>query len=180
MPSSMTGYRRPRPHVVSTPRPRPWRSGSNASAQAVSMVCAIAPALRSHRQAKPRSPPTTPSKRCAASGRTQYHIAIQLGLSRATVSRILSSRGLSLLTSIEPAVPRPRYERATPGEIIHIDIKKLGKFDKIGHRILGDSARTRWRGRAGWEFVHVAIDDHSRVARIDIFPDERRPARSLS
>ena len=106
--------------------------------------------------------------------RTQEHIARHLGLSKATVSRILRRRGLSLLSSLEPSEPRPRYERATPGEIIHIDIKKLGKFNKTGHRITGDrSGHSNSRG-VGWEFAHVAVDDHSRLARIDIFPDEKK------
>ena len=110
--------------------------------------------------------------------RTQEHIAGELGLSRATVSRILKRRGLSLLSSLEPQQPRPRYERKTPGEIIHIDIKKLGRFNAIGHRITGDrkgqsSARGRGEG-PGWEFAHVAVDDHSRIATAAIFPDERK------
>jgi transposase InsO family protein len=104
--------------------------------------------------------------------RTQHHIAQLLGLSKATVSRVLKRRGLSLLSSLEPAEPRPRYERASPGEIIHIDIKKLGKFSQTGHRILGERGRKGRSRREGWEFVHVAVDDHSRVARVDIFPDE--------
>jgi transposase InsO family protein len=110
--------------------------------------------------------------------RTQEHIASELGISKATVSRILKRRGLSLLSSLEPQQPRPRYERATPGEIIHIDIKKLGRFNAIGHRITGDrrgQSNARGKGAGpGWEFVHVAIDDHSRVATAAIFPDEKK------
>jgi transposase InsO family protein len=105
--------------------------------------------------------------------RTQQHIAEALGLSPATVSRILRARGLSLLSALEPQQTRPRYERATPGEIIHIDIKKLARFRKIGHRITGDrTSHTNKRG-VGWEFCHVAIDDHSRIATARIFPNER-------
>ncbi len=70
--------------------------------------------------------------------RTQAAIAAETGLSPASVSRILKRRGLSRLSAIEPAEPRPRYERATPGEIIHLDIKKLGRFNAVGHRITGD------------------------------------------
>jgi transposase InsO family protein len=110
--------------------------------------------------------------------RTQEHIAGELGISKATVSRILKRRGLSLLSSLEPQQPRPRYEREKPGEIIHIDIKKLGRFNAIGHRITGDRrGQSNARGRGdgpGWEFVHVAIDDHSRVATAAIFPDEKK------
>jgi transposase InsO family protein len=110
--------------------------------------------------------------------RTQEHIAGEIGISKATVSRILKRRGLSLLSALEPQQPRPRYERETPGEIIHIDIKKLGRFNAVGHRITGDrrgQSNARGRGKGpGWEFAHVAIDDHSRVATAAIFPDEKK------
>jgi transposase InsO family protein len=101
---------------------------------------------------------------------TQEHIATELAISKASVSRILKRRGLSRLSSLEPQQPRPRYEREKPGEIIHLDIKKLGCY-RMGHRITG--LRSRRRG-AGWEFAHVAIDDHSRVARIDVLPDQTK------
>ena len=110
--------------------------------------------------------------------RTQAAIAAETGLSPATVSRILRRRGLNRLSAIEPAEPRPRYERATPGEIIHIDIKKLGRFNAIGHRITGNRAgqsnqRSAGAG-AGWEYAHVAIDDHSRIAFSQVLPDEKQ------
>jgi transposase InsO family protein len=104
---------------------------------------------------------------------TQDQIAAVTGLSRATVSRILKRCGLSLLACLEPAEPRPRYERETPGEIIHIDIKKLGRFSQPGHRVTGSRRQGRSTG-AGWEYVHLAIDDHSRVAYSDIFPNEQK------
>jgi transposase InsO family protein len=105
---------------------------------------------------------------------TQAHIAAAFGVSAATVSRILKPRGLSLLSALEPQEPRrPRYERKTPGEIIHIDIKKLARFSKVGHRMTGDrTSHTNKRG-VGWEFCHVAIDDHSRVATARILPNEK-------
>ena len=106
--------------------------------------------------------------------RTQEHIAGEIGISKASVSRILKRRGLSLLSSIEPQEPRPRYERDKPGEIIHLDIKKLGRFNSIGHRITGRGDGQGTSRGAGWEFVHVAIDDHSRIARADILPDEKK------
>src|SRR5262249_22277816 len=106
--------------------------------------------------------------------RTQGHIASELGISRASVSRILRRRGLSLLSALEPQDPRPRYERDKPGEIIHFDVKKLGRFNRIGHRITGDrSGQSNTRG-IGWEFAHVAIDDHSRIATAAVFPDEKK------
>jgi transposase InsO family protein len=137
------------------------------------------------RSSRPQSSPRqTHSDTCDAveylrrQRRTQASIAFELGLSPATVSRILKRRGLSLLSSLEPAEPRPRYERATPGEIIHIDIKKLGRFNAIGHRITGDrrgQSNQRGNGTApGWEYVHVAIDDHSRVAFTQIKQSEKK------
>jgi len=104
---------------------------------------------------------------------TGKQIAAETGVSPATVSRILRRLGLNRIRDLEPAEPVRRYERATPGEMIHIDIKKLGRFDRIGHRITGDrTGQSNSRG-VGWEFVHVCIDDHSRVAFSEIKPDEK-------
>jgi transposase InsO family protein len=110
---------------------------------------------------------------------TQSHVAAKLGLSTATVSRICMARGLSRLTAIEPKEPRPRYERQAPGELVHLDIKKLGRFWKTGFRITGRITGHRRSDGAGYEFAHVAIDDHSRVARIDIMPDEKKESAVL-
>jgi len=102
------------------------------------------------------------------------HIAQELGLSPASVSRILRRLGLNRLKDLEPAEPVRRYEREHPGELIHIDIKKLGKFNRIGHRITGDrQGQSSTRG-VGWEFVHVCIDDASRIAFTQIKPDEKK------
>src|SRR5215218_3980592 len=105
------------------------------------------------------------------------HIAKTVGVSPATVSRILKRAGLSRLKDLDPAEPVRRYERHHPGELIHIDIKKLGRFHQIGHRITGDRTRqssTRGRGEgAGWAFVHVCIDDASRIAFTMIMPNEK-------
>ena len=105
---------------------------------------------------------------------TGKQIAKEVGVSSATVSRVLKNLGLNKLKALEPAEPVRRYEREHPGELIHIDIKKLGRFDKVGHRITGlQPEQVRTRG-AGWEFVHVCIDDHSRVAFTQIMPNERK------
>jgi transposase InsO family protein len=108
---------------------------------------------------------------------TGRHIAKTVGLSPATVSRILQRAGLSRLKDLDPFEPVRRYERQHPGELIHIDIKKLGRFTQIGHRITGDrrgQSNPRARGEgAGWEFVHVCIDDASRIAFTRIMPDEK-------
>ncbi len=132
------------------------------------------------RSSRPLSLPSqTPPATCTAVEalrRRRYtgkQIAAEVGVSAATVSRILQRLGLNRIRDLEPAEPVRRYERAVPGEMIHIDIKKLGRFDKIGHRITGDrTGQSNSRG-VGWEFVHVCIDDHSRVAFSQIKPDEK-------
>ena len=105
---------------------------------------------------------------------TGKQIAAELGLSPATVSRILKRLGLNRIDALEPARPVQRYERAKPGEMIHIDIKKLGRFRTIGHRISDDRSPPFKSRGAGWEFVHVAIDDHSRVAFAKVMANERK------
>ena len=105
---------------------------------------------------------------------TGKHIAIETGVSPATVSRVLKRAGLSRLKDIDPAEPVRRYEREHPGEMIHIDIKKLGRFERVGHRITGDRTGPSSSRGFGWEFVHVCIDDASRVAFSQILPNERK------
>src|SRR6478736_6103257 len=104
---------------------------------------------------------------------TGKQIAAELNISPATVSRILKRLGLNRLQALEPAEPVRRYEREHPGELIHIDIKKLGRFERVGHRITGSPQQGKSRG-AGWEFVHVCIDDASRIAFSQILPDENK------
>src|SRR5271155_893574 len=98
-----------------------------------------------------------------------YGIAAYLRLAYSTVCRYLKRHRISRKRDICPQPQPRRYERKTPGEIIHIDIKKLAKIDGVGHRIHGD--RTQGNGK-GWEYLHVAIDDHSRLAYSEILPDE--------
>ena len=99
-------------------------------------------------------------------------IAARLGLARSTVARILQQAGWGRLKNLEPAQPTRRYERDHPGQLLHLDIKKLGKIAGVGHRITGDKRR-RARG-VGWEFVHVCIDDASRLAYVEVLSDERK------
>jgi transposase InsO family protein len=104
---------------------------------------------------------------------TGKQIAAELRISPATVSRILKRLGLNRIGALEPAPPVRRYEREKPGELIHIDIKKLGRFARAGHRATGQRQGCRNEG-AGWEFVHVAIDDHSRLAFARIMANEKK------
>jgi transposase InsO family protein len=104
---------------------------------------------------------------------TGPQIASRVGSSPATVARVLAREGLSRLKNLDPKEPVRRYQRDHPGELIHIDTKKLGRIQVIGHRITGNR---RQRGRkAGWEFVHVAIDDASRLAYAEVQANERSP-----
>jgi transposase InsO family protein len=103
---------------------------------------------------------------------TGRQIADQIGVSPATVSRILRAAKLSRAKDLEPAASVSRYERKTPGELIHLDIKKLGRFEKVGHRITGDrTGQSNSRG-VGREYVHMAIDDASRLSFSQVMKDE--------
>lgn len=101
---------------------------------------------------------------------TGAQIAARLRMPRSTVAAVLKRRGLERLSRLEPRPPVVRYERERAGELLHFDTKKLGRFRKLGHRITGDRRRTRQRG--GWEFVHVCVDDHSRLAYVEVLADE--------
>jgi transposase InsO family protein len=101
-------------------------------------------------------------------------IAAETGVSPATVSRVLKRLGLNRLSALEPAEPPRRYQRERPGELIHIDIKKLGRFDRTGHRITGRQTGIATSRGSGWEFLHVAIDDASRIAFSRIMKTERK------
>jgi transposase InsO family protein len=103
---------------------------------------------------------------------TGPQIARRLQRSGSTVGLALRRLGLGRLTALEPRPPVIRYQRARPGELLHIDTQKLGRIDGVGHRITGD--RTGPRHRSGWEILHVAIDDAARLAYSEILPDERK------
>jgi transposase InsO family protein len=101
----------------------------------------------------------------------------------ATVSRWLKRIGLGKRSRLEPPEPANRYQRSRPGELVHVDIKKLGRFDRPGKRVTGHqrgrasqtTAAGRGRGVLGWDFVHVCVDDATRLAYVEVLPDERAP-----
>ena len=99
-------------------------------------------------------------------------IARRLGRPIATVGLVLRRRRLGRLAALDPKPEIVRYQRDQPGELIHIDIKKLGRIDGVGHRITGNR-RGQKRG-IGWDFLHVCVDDASRLAYTEILPDERK------
>jgi len=126
---------------------------------------------RPHRS--PRQTSSSLLERVLALRRLRYNgwrIAHELKLSRATVSRILRRAGLNRLRSLDPPPPVIRYEHKCPGDLIHFDIKRLARIRKPGHRVTADR-RKQSRG-AGWEYLHIAIDDHSRIAFSAILPDQ--------
>jgi transposase len=102
---------------------------------------------------------------------TGCRIALSTGLSPATVSRILKRKGISRLRDLDPPPPVVRYEHACPGGLLHLDIKKLGRFGCVGHPIHGDRNQDVRNG--GWEYVHVAIDVHSRIAFSQVAANEK-------
>ena len=102
---------------------------------------------------------------------TAWRIAVRVQLPRSTVARVLVRTGLNRLARLAPAVPVQRYEYSAPGDLVHLDIKPLARILRVGHRIHGDR-RAIVKG-AGWEYVHVAVDDHSRVAYVEVLPDQR-------
>jgi transposase InsO family protein len=106
---------------------------------------------------------------------TGKQIAAETGVSPATVSRVLRRIGLNKLSALEPAEPVRRYQRENPGELIHIDIKKLGRIGSVGHRITGRQTGVVNRHLGiGWEYVHVCIDDASRVAFVQVMANQRK------
>jgi transposase InsO family protein len=102
---------------------------------------------------------------------TTPEIAETLGMPLSTVGAVASRHGLGKLPRLQPQEPANSYERPRPGEIIHVDVKKLGRIGRPGHRVNADR-RTRTRG-IGWEFVHVAVDDATRLAYVEVLDDER-------
>jgi transposase InsO family protein len=108
---------------------------------------------------------------------TAAEIAEVLGMALSTVSRWLRRIGLGKRSRLTPPEPPNRYERKRPGELIHVDIKKLGRILRPGHRVTGNRrdrfTDARGYGVAGWEFVHVCVDDATRLAYVEVLADER-------
>jgi len=132
------------------------------------------------RSSAPRQiPHKTPADRVSAICRlrelrlTAAEIAERLSMPLSTVSAVLKREGLGKRSRLEPPEPVNRYERRHPGELIHIDIKKLGRIIRPGHRVTGSRADRRDAGKIGWEFVHVCVDDHSRLAYAEVLTDEK-------
>lgn len=154
------------------PVPRGSRRGPPTNGELV--IGTVAP---THCTTDPRQPRRTPPALVDAivaarhERLTAWAIAVRLQVPRSTVAAILARRDLNRLRSLEPAAPVIRYERARPGELVHLDIKPLARILRVGHRIHGD--RRQIVKGAGYEYAHVASDDHSRVAYVEVLADQR-------
>lgn len=124
-----------------------------------------------------RTPATTESliEQLRRARWTAPRIAAELGMATSTVCAVLKRLGLNRLWRLEPPEPPNRYCRRHPGELIHIDVKKLGKFNEPGHRVVPRGKGTHRNRGVGWEFVHVAVDDTTRLAYVEILDDEKGP-----
>ena len=134
-------------------------------------------ALRDRSSRPHRCPRRLPVERIATlaamrrMGMSSPEIAHSLSMPISTVTNELRRLRLNRLSRLEPRPPVVRYEHQAPGDMVHLDIKKLGRIDGVGHRITGDRSR-RKRG-IGWEYLHVCVDDHSRLAYTELLPDEK-------
>jgi transposase InsO family protein len=106
---------------------------------------------------------------------TGAQIAKALKIPRSTVARVLKRLGLERLKYLDPPPPVRRYEKDRPGELIHLDVKKLGRIKGIGHRITGRFVGVNRNCGIGWEFVHVCVDDFTRLAYVEVLEDETGP-----
>jgi transposase InsO family protein len=165
-----------------------WTVTAAAAAAGVSVRCARKwvsryrlegeAGLRDRSSAPRRVANRTPEQRIAAIVKlrrlrfTASEIAETLGMALSTVSGILTRLGLGRLGRIGLEQPR-RYERSRPGELLHVDVKKLGRIDRPGHRVTGSRHDRRGQGKKGWEYVHIAIDDYSRLAYAEVLSDEK-------
>jgi transposase InsO family protein len=158
-------------HGVSAPTARKWLGRYLVHGQAALADRSSRPAV------SPRAIPESKALAIVELRRkrlTQARIASALGVSASTVSRVLRRAGLSHLRDLDPVEPVVRYEHERPGDLIHIDTKKLMRIAQPGHRITGD--RTKMARGVGAEFLFVAIDDHARIGFTDMYPDERGPS----
>ena len=175
--------------LVDRVRKQGWKVASAASAAGLSARTAYKWLARHwaegaaglcDRSSRPRrSPSRLPADREALvvelrrSRLTAKQIARQLRLTRPTVARVLVKNGLSRLRFLEPPPPANRYQWPNPGDLVHLDIKKLGRFSAAGHRITGRHAGLYQPRNVGWEYAHVCIDDASRLAYVELLPDEK-------
>jgi transposase InsO family protein len=152
---------------VSAPTVRKWLGRYLAQGEAGLVDCSSRP-KHSPRMIRPQTALAITELRRRRL--THAAIAMSLGVSQSTVARVLRRAGLSRLRDLEPSEPIVRYEHDRPGDLVHIDTKKLGRIERMSHRVTGNR-RDSFEG-AGWEFLFVAVDDHSRIGFTDLYADE--------
>ena len=157
-------------HGVTPPTARRWVGRYLADGEAGLADASSRPA-RSPRAIDPAKALLIVELRCRRMIRSR--IARSVGVSASTVSRVLARAGLSKLSDLVPAEPVVRYEHEQPGDLLHIDTKKLGRIVRPSHRVTGN--RRDSVDGAGWEMLFVAIDDHARIAFTEMHPDEKTP-----
>jgi len=164
-------------YEISTRTVAKWVGRYRAEGQAGLVDRSSAPGAIPHRTPEDRVQAIAALRRLRMTG---AEISMCLGMPLSTVSAVLQRVGLGTLSRLEPPEPPNRYERARPGELIHVDVKKLGVINGAGHRVNGRRAsqnvtrRGRRQGNApGWEFVHVCVDDATRLAYVEVLADER-------
>ncbi len=157
-------------HGVTPPTARKWLGRYLAEGEAGLADASSRPA-RSPRAIDPAKALLIAELRCRRM--IQSRIARSVGVSASTVSRVLARAGLSKLSDLVPAEPVVRYEHEQPGDLLHIDTKKLGRIVRPSHRVTGN--RRDSVDGAGWEMLFVAIDDHARIAFTEMHPDEKTP-----
>lgn len=169
--------------LIARVRQEGWPISAAADGQGISVRTAYK-WLRRGREAALEDRPSTPHhqpRRTSATntaaiiaaryeGLPAWQIAVRLQIPRSTVSAVLARSGLNRLARLQPRLPVQRYERTRPGELVHVDMKRVGRIGVVGHRIHGDRQR-RVRG-LGWETIHVCVDDFSRVAYVDVLADQ--------
>jgi transposase InsO family protein len=156
-------------HLVTPPTARKWL-GRYLSGGQTALADASSRPARSPRSIEPAKALLIVELRQRSM--LQRQIAQAVGVSTATVSRVLAAAGLSKLSDLQPREPVQRYEHDAPGELLHIDTKKLGRIERPSHRVTGN--RKDSVDGAGWEFLFVAVDDHARLAFTAMHPDERK------
>jgi transposase InsO family protein len=164
-------------YEVSTRTIGKWVARYRAEGEAGLVDRSSAPGSIPHRTPEDRVAAIAALRRLRMTG---AEIALCLGMPPSTVSAVLCRIGLGKLSRLEPPEPANRYERARPGELVHVDVKKLGVITGAGHRMTGRrtsqnaNRRARRRGaRKGWEFVHVCVDDATRLAYVEVLADEQ-------
>ena len=164
-------------YEISTRTVAKWVARYRAEGEAGLIDRSSAPGAVPHRTREDRVEAIAALRRLRMTG---AEIAMCLGMPLSTVSAVLTRIGLGKLSRLEPPEPPNRYERARPGELIHVDVKKLGVINGAGHRVNGRRAsqnvtrRGRRQGKApGWEFVHVCVDDATRLAYVEVLSNEQ-------